>query len=64
MATRVIVPSIPPCDIDPAHGPAYADARIPAVGSWGYLCHGCFHGHGAALGTGHGQLLILTGDAR
>ena len=62
-ATRVIVSTIPPCDLNPDHGPAYADAKIPPAGPWGNLCRACFHAYGCELGTGAGQILILRGEA-
>jgi hypothetical protein len=39
--------------------PAYADARIPAAGSWGYVCKEHFDSYGCQLGTGKGQRLVL-----
>lgn len=62
MSKQVIVTTIPPCDLSQDHGPAYADARIPAVGSWAYLCQACFTKYGCTLGTGHGQHLIKKED--
>jgi hypothetical protein len=56
----ILVERIPFCDIDAAHGEAYADARIPATGgSWGYLCKACFDYFECSLGLGRGQRLVL-----
>ncbi len=61
---------IPDCDICKANGrslsvtvsvPAYADARIPSMGSWAYLCRKHFGIYGCKLGTGQGQELVLVG---
>jgi hypothetical protein len=54
--TTVAVTTIPACDLDPGHGPAYADARIPG-GGWGNVCRPCFDRFGCSLGLGHGQEL-------
>lgn len=55
------VAAIPACDIDPAHGPAYADASLPAMrGAWGYVCRACFDKYGCRLGLGAGQELKLS----
>jgi hypothetical protein len=56
--TTVKVDHIPLCDVDPNHGNAYADAKIPG-GPWGYLCKACFNKHGCKLGLGLGQELHL-----
>lgn len=53
----VEVQRIPACDLGAAHGPAYADARVPG-GPWGNLCRSCFDLLGCRLGLGHGQRLI------
>lgn len=59
MSTQTTVTKIPPCDLDNSHGPAFADASIPAAnGSWAYVCKPCFDNHGCSLGTGSGQKLI------
>jgi hypothetical protein len=58
--SHTTVSAIPPCDLDPAHGPAWADASIPAAGgSWAYVCLDCFEKHGCQLGLGSGQRLVL-----
>lgn len=57
--TTTTVAAIPACDLDVTHGPAYADAAIPAArGSWAYVCRACFDQHGCQLGLGMGQQLI------
>lgn len=57
--TAVEVASIPLCDINKSHGPAYADAALPAYGgSWGYVCKADFDQAGASLGLGRGQRLV------
>lgn len=48
----------PVCDVNAEHGLAIADARIPGVGSWAYLCERCFNQCGCQLGTGKGQVLV------
>lgn len=54
------VSSIPSCDINPEHGPAYADASLSRLrGTWGYVCKPCFELHGGRLGLGKGQILRL-----
>ena len=56
--TSVAVDRIPPCDLDASHGPAYADAHLPAIGGgWGNVCKPCFDRYGCTLGLGHGQVL-------
>ena len=54
--TDVAVDHIPPCDFDPSHGPAFADARIPGAG-WANVCQRCFNHYGCSLGLGSGQIL-------
>jgi hypothetical protein len=58
MGRSVVVQVIPPCQLNPDHGPAYADARLPVIGSWAYVCRLCFAAYQCSLGTGHGQELI------
>ena len=67
MSTETTVTRIPDCDLCKANGgflsvtvtnPAYADARIPAAGSWGYVCKEHFDSYGCQLGTGKGQRLV------
>jgi hypothetical protein len=58
-AEATFVATIPPCDIDARHGPAYADARLAYVGSWAYVCRDCFDSYGCSLGLGAGQVLLL-----
>lgn len=48
----------PNCDICKTKQKAYADARIPLFGCWGYVCEACFKRHGCELGTGKGQILV------
>jgi hypothetical protein len=52
---------IPNCDINPQHGPAYADAaiHIQLRTTWANVCKGCFDLYGGKLGLGAGQELIL-----
>lgn len=57
--TEARVAKLPPCDIDPSHGPAGYDAKT-TEGPWGYLCEPCFAVHGVGLGTGLGQRLVVT----
>ena len=59
----VIMATVPQCDINPDHGRAYADARLPTFGSWAYVCSPCFKEHKCALGLGKGQELLLPGEA-
>jgi len=42
----------------------FYDARVPAVGSWGILCHKCFNSHGCKTGVGHGQRYVMQRDGR
>lgn len=56
--TRVY--AIPMCDINAAHGKAYADAKLTRLrGTWAYVCKDCFALHGGSLGLGKGQELKL-----
>lgn len=60
--TEITVNHIPDCDICGGAfttRKAYADARIPANGSWGYLCRHHFDHLGCELGLGKGQKLVL-----
>jgi len=60
--TETVVNHIPACDICQGaqqDTKAYADARIPANGSWAYLCAYHFDHFGCELGLGKGQKLIL-----
>jgi len=59
--TSVTVSVIPPCDVNPDHGAAYADAKIlrPEPGPWGNFCRPCFDSFGCQLGLGFGQELII-----
>ena len=51
--------SVPPCDIDAAHGPAYADAKL-SIGPWAYVCRPCFDQYHCRLGLGCGQELVTS----
>ena len=59
--TEVTVARIPPCDISPEHGPAYADAKL-SIGPWAYVCLACFELYQCELGTGRGQKLVRKGS--
>ena len=59
MSTETLVDSFPPCDLNPAHGPAAYDARVQGLSSWAYQCEECFAALGAGLGLGLGQRLVL-----
>lgn len=59
--TTVVVANLPPCDFDPDHGPAYADAKTK-MGPWGFVCKDCFDQRCIGLGLGLGQRLILEGS--
>lgn len=63
--TWTVVTVIPPCDINNAHGAAYADASINVNGRrvWGNVCRSCFFLHDGRLGTGAGQELLLEPTA-
>jgi hypothetical protein len=61
-ATYTYVAKIPPCDAVPEHGPAYADAKLPGGGPWGYFCRACFDQFGCTLGLGSGQELRLRSE--
>jgi hypothetical protein len=53
------VSTIPACDIDPGHGPAYADAKLGTLSaSWGFVCRADFDKYECKLGLGRGQRLI------
>lgn len=54
----VFVREKPTCDVDADHGEAYADARVPPSGPWGFLCRDCFDRFGCELGLGRGQRLV------
>lgn len=54
---EVRVSKIPPCQLHPEHGPAYADAHVSG-GRWGKICLTCFVTYGCSLGLGRGQKLI------
>lgn len=59
--TVAYVAVIPPCEIDPRHGPAYADAAIQ-IGHrrvWASVCKPCFDNGDGHLGLGAGQELQL-----
>ena len=68
MSKEVRVSEVPLCDMCTMNGrslgvtvtkPAYADARIPSVGSWANVCREHFDAFGCELGTGHGQELVV-----
>lgn len=57
---EVEVTAIPPCDVDPSHGAAAYDSRLPAFGgSWGNVCASCFRRYGPGkTGVGFAQKLL------
>jgi hypothetical protein len=64
MSDRVLVASIPKCDLafraQHPERPAVYDAKT-TFGPWGFLCQECFDRYGTGkLGTGLGQRLILA----
>lgn len=59
MSSEVKVSQLHNCDVCEVAVPAYADARIPAYGSWAYVCGVHFRQFGCELGTGKGQKLVL-----
>lgn len=56
--TSVEVDRIPPCDLNANHGDAYADAQVPDVSSWAFVCKACFDKYRCRLGLGLGQRLV------
>jgi len=60
--TEVLVNTIPDCDLCRSQEgytwPAFADARLPRIGSWAYVCDLHFVAHGCSLGLGQGQKLV------
>ena len=65
MSDQVVVTNYPICDLCAqvgAENTAYADARIPGYGSWGYVCHQHFIDLKCEVGTGKGQRLITKED--
>lgn len=64
--TTVVVEELPPCwvckDIHDTDRPAYADARMPAYGAWGYVCFDHFNQMECTLGLGRGQRLLRKRD--
>lgn len=62
MSKQAKVAALPNCDVcrmGQKATVAYADAAVPATGSWGYLCREHFDLYGCQLGTGRGQELIV-----
>jgi hypothetical protein len=51
---------MPPCDLNPEHGPAKYDAKTH-TGPWAFMCHQCWakYARFTTLGIGRGQLLVL-----
>lgn len=62
MSTTATVTTIPPCDFDATHGPAYADFKT-SFGPWANGCEDCFRKYGGRLGTGYGQKLVVKDAA-
>lgn len=58
-----IVATIPNCDINSSHGPAYADAKL-IEGPWAYVCKQCFELHECKLGLSRGQILITKEETQ
>lgn len=50
------------CDICKTPTLAYADALVPFVGTWGYVCDQHFKQHHCELGLGKGQILKKVGN--
>lgn len=63
---EVEVTAIPPCDVDPSHGAAAYDSRLPGFarspgdpGPWGNVCASCFRRYGPGkTGVGFAQKLL------
>lgn len=67
MSEQVYVAVVPECDLCDLEGRtmlAFADARIPALGSWANVCARHFKLYDCALGTGCGQLLMTKEASR
>lgn len=64
MSSKVVVDTIPSCDLCKLRNvfdeKAYADAYIPTLATWGYVCKQHFAMNGCQLGTGKGQELVLN----
>lgn len=60
MSKQAIVSKIPNCDLCKEATLAYADAKVPAFGSWGYVCESHFKSFHCSLGLGLGQVLVLA----
>ena len=56
-ATEAKVSKLPACDFDRHHTATY-DARTK-MGPWAFMCEACFERHGAGLGMGLGQHLVV-----
>jgi len=56
--TKVIVERLPKCDF--CGRIARYDGRLKGRTTWAYMCEACFAIHGAGLGLGYGQKLILA----
>lgn len=63
--TQVEVSSLPSCDIckyeyqKSVPNVAQYDGRVNGQSAWANMCPSCFKTHGAGLGLGKGQKLIL-----
>ena len=62
MSTSVEISQVPQCDLCALLGksgiPAYANASIPRIGSWAFLCRRHFTSLGCRLDTGRDQELV------
>lgn len=69
MSDTAKVAKIPLCDVHRfdygERVPAVYDAKLPGKrGLWGFVCRECFEMYGPGrLGTGYGQVLVLTESA-
>lgn len=54
--TVIEVAELPQCNFH-KDKPAYADARLPSVGGWAYVCKDCYDWHKCRTGLGNGQRL-------
>lgn len=65
--TETQVVRLPACDLPHKDAVlAYADARLrsgPNAGMWAYVCRSHFRECGCQLGLGHGQELLVVGNA-
>jgi hypothetical protein len=65
VSTHTKVTQIPTCNLcalNDKNVPAYADARVPLLATWAYVCKEDFDAYGCELGTGKGQAFELVDD--